>query len=151
MRALVWGPEGLDVDARAVQVHSTLDRGRRLVPTKSRRSRVVPLGGELVGRLLRYRMATGRPADGSFVFPTEHRRPWHQVRTEAGLPGLRVHDLRHTAATFWLAAGLTVHAVAELLGHTDAALVLRLYGHALPAERSTAAERLEAWRAAQRS
>src|SRR5262249_25637086 len=92
MRALVWGPEGLDGDARAVQVHSTLDRGRRLVPTKSRRSRVVPLGGELVGRLLRYRMATGRPADGSFVFPTEHRRPWHQVRTEAGLPGVRVHD-----------------------------------------------------------
>ncbi|WP_217915656.1 tyrosine-type recombinase/integrase [Miltoncostaea marina] len=62
-----------------------------------------------------------------------------------------MHDLRHTAATFWLAAGLTVHAVAELLGHVDAALVLRLYGHALPAEVSTAGERMEAWRAGQRA
>jgi integrase len=72
------------------------------------------------------------------------------VREAAKLPGLRVHDLRHTCATFWLAAGLSVHAAAELLGHVDAALVLRLYGHALPAEVSTAAERLEGWRAAQR-
>ena len=61
-------------------------------------------------------------------------RAWERVREAAGLPGLRVHDLRHTAAAFWLTAGLTVHAVAELLGHVDAALVLRLYGHALPAE-----------------
>jgi integrase len=72
------------------------------------------------------------------------------VRAEAGIPSLRVHDLRHTCATFWLAAGLSVHAVADLLGHVDAGLVLRLYGHALPAEVSSAAERLEAWRASQR-
>jgi hypothetical protein len=52
--------------------------------------------------------------------------------------------------TLWLAAGLTVHAVAELLGHVDAALVLRLNGHALPREVATAGDRLEAWRGAQR-
>jgi integrase len=72
------------------------------------------------------------------------------VRDAAGLPGLRVHDLRHTTAIFWLAAGLTVHAVAGLLGHVDAALVLRLYGHALPNEVAFAGERIESWRAAQR-
>jgi integrase len=84
------------------------------------------------------------------VFWRSHRRAFEQVRAEAGIPSLRVHDLRHTAATFWLAAGLSVHATAELLGHVDAALVLRLYGHALPQETSTAADRLEAWREAQR-
>ena len=73
------------------------------------------------------------------------------MRTAARLPTLRVHDLRHTAATFWLAAGLTVHAVADLLGHTDATLVLSLYGHALPRERASAGDRLAAWRAAQRA
>lgn len=77
-------------------------------------------------------------------------RPRHQARPPK-IPELRVHDLRHSAATFWLAAGLTVHAVADLLGHTDAARVLRLYGHALPAEKSTAAERFEAWRVEQRA
>jgi hypothetical protein len=40
---------------------------------------------------------------------------------------------------------LTVHAVADRLGHADPTLVLKRYGHALPAERSTAGERLEAF------
>jgi len=62
----------------------------------------------------------------------------------------RWHDLRHTAATFWLAAGLTVHAVAELLGHEDATLVLKLYGHALPQEKSTAGEVMDAFMRAAR-
>ncbi len=64
------------------------------------------------------------------MFWRSHRCAWEQVRAEAGIPVLRIHDLRHSAATFWLAAGLRVHAVAALLGHVDAALVLRLYGHA---------------------
>jgi hypothetical protein len=38
-----------------------------------------------------------------------------------------------------------VHAVAELLGHADPTLVIKRYGHALPSERSTAGERLEAF------
>jgi len=58
---------------------------------------------------------------------------------------LRFHDLRHTAATFWLAAGLRSHPVAELLGHADAGLVDRLYGHALADEVAGAGDALEAW------
>lgn len=50
-----------------------------------------------------------------------------------------------TAVTFWLAAGLKSHAVAQLLGHTDAGLVDRLYGHALPDEVSSAGIAMEAW------
>ncbi len=56
-----------------------------------------------------------------------------------------MHSMRHSAATFWLASGLTVHVVAELLGHADPTLVIKRYGHALPAERSAAGERLEAF------
>jgi integrase len=83
--------------------------------------------------------------------PRSHRRAWEQVRRAAGIPALRVHDLRHTAATSWLAAGLSVHATADLLGHVAAALVPRLYGRALPRETSSVADRMEAWREAQRS
>lgn len=150
LQAVPWGPDGLDLDARRVRVAITRDRTGALVTTKSRRERTVPLGPELVARLRRYRMAAPRSADGAPAFWRSHRRAWEQVREGAGIPDLHVHDLRHTAATFWLAAGLTVHAVADLLGHTDAALVLRLYGHALPAEVATAGERMEAWRADQR-
>lgn len=150
LQALRWGAGGLDLDRAVLIVEATRDRtGERVLP-KSRRSREVPLGRELVARLRLYRMAAPRSSDGERVFWRSHRRAWEQVRAGVGLPGLRVHDLRHSCATFWLAAGLTVHAVAELLGHVDAALVLRLYGHALPAEVSSAAERLEAWRGLQR-
>ncbi len=50
---------------------------------------------------------------------------------------------RHRRA---LAAGLSAHAVAALLGHLDAGLVLRRYGHALPDELARAGEALSAWR-----
>jgi integrase len=150
LQALAWGDGGLELERRRVRVRGTRDRTGDIVETKSRRPRDVPLSGELAARLRRYRLGSGRPPDGARVFPRSHRRSWEQVREAAGLPGLRIYDLRHSAATFWLAAGLTVHATAELLGHVDAGLVLRLYGHALESEVSTAAERLEAWRAAQR-
>jgi integrase len=63
--------------------------------------------------------------------------------------GSRNYDLRDAARSV-LARGRPDRARAEPLGHVNAALVLRLYGHALPTEVSSAAERLEAWREAQR-
>ena len=60
----------------------------------------------------------------------------------------RFHDTRHAFATHRLAAGLTAHAVARLLGHSDAGLVWARYGHALPDELASAGDVLSAWRAA---
>ena len=45
------------------------------------------------------------------------------------------HVLRHTAASAWLAAGLTVVQVAALLGHADPGITLKVYAHYLPAHR----------------
>lgn len=56
------------------------------------------------------------------------------------------HDLRHTYASDMLRTGRTARAVADLLGHADASLVLRRYAHVLPDELSDAAERLDEWR-----
>ena len=61
-------------------------------------------------------------------------------------PTVTIHSLRHTYATHALRAGLTVHAVARLLGHNDASLVLRRYGHVLPDEMALAGATLGAWR-----
>jgi integrase len=107
----------------------------------------VPIGADLVSRLRRYRMASGRPDDCRLVFPLGEETAWLRVREAAdvGEPLPRFHDLRHTAATFFLAAGLRSHAVAELLGHADAGLVDRVYGHALPDEIAGAGAALERW------
>ena len=42
---------------------------------------------------------------------------WHRIRNEAGLPGLRLHDLRHTCASVVAMNGVDMVTVAKLLGH----------------------------------
>lgn len=80
---------------------------------------------------------------GTAVERGNFRRWWLEVREEAGLHGMRPHDLRHSAATFALAAGASVREVADLLGHADGgALVLSRYGHVLDERRRVNASRL---------
>lgn len=165
---LRWGEDGIDLDASLVHVTQAIDRKRdpdtheyRVIPPKSRASRrSVPMSADVVKALRAHRLATGRPADGALVWSQSDGRPlgaqgkvrsaWRRVRKAADLAEMRFHDLRHTYATHQLASGTTIHAVAKLLGHADAALVLRRYGHAMPDEIASSAERLAAWRAAQR-
>jgi integrase len=63
------------------------------------------------------------------------------------LPLPRFHDCRHAFASHLLAAGVSAHAVAELMGHSDASLVMKRYGHAMPDELARAGNALSAWRA----
>lgn len=82
--------------------------------------------------------------------PAAIRQAEHAVEEAQKAPLPRLHDCRHAFATHALAAGLSAHAVARLLGHSDAGLVWRRYGHALPDELATAGERLSAWRESRR-
>jgi integrase len=61
------------------------------------------------------------------------------VRKRAGLPNLRPHDLRHTAATWSLANGADVRAVQDMLGHADLATT-SIYLHTSKERRQAAAE-----------
>ena len=63
----------------------------------------------------------------------------------AGLDGLTFHDLRHTAASLLIAAGVPPMVVAEQLGHRDARLVLQRYGHLYPGATAQAALALDAF------
>ena len=51
---------------------------------------------------------------------------------KAGLPKVRFHDLRHTAATLWLEQGLPVTVVAKMLGHATPMMTLNVYAHVIP-------------------
>ena len=107
----------------------------------------------------RHRLATGRPRNGALVFGNEHGEPLSPLPAERAFkraaktakvaePLPRFHDARHAFASHTLAAGLSAHAVAALLRHTDAALVWKRYGHALPDEVAGAGAALTAFRAA---
>jgi integrase len=56
--------------------------------------------------------------------PDEQQRP--------GEPGLRIHDLRHTAVALRIAAGASPKEVAVRAGHTSTSFVLDRYGHLFP-------------------
>lgn len=70
----------------------------------------------------------GRPLDGVHVL----RRELHPLLKRAGLPLMRFHDLRHTAATLLLMQGVNPKVVSELLGHHDISITLGIYSHVLP-------------------
>ena len=55
-------------------------------------------------------------------------RPWALVSRRAGLEGVRLHDLRHTHASFGVAAGLGLPIIGKLLGHTQTSTTAR-YAH----------------------
>jgi integrase len=58
---------------------------------------------------------------------------WRAATAAADVPDVRVHDLRHTAASLWLAAGADPKVVQRVLGHATAAMTMDLYGHLVDA------------------
>jgi integrase len=71
---------------------------------------------------------TGRPLDASSA--SDH---FHRALRQAGLPNVRLHDLRHTAATHLLTRGVHPKVVQDLLGHSTISLTLDTYSHVSPA------------------
>lgn len=55
-------------------------------------------------------------------------KPWNRIRTKAGVPFLRLHDLRHMYATYCVNNGRSIFEVSQLLGHADCRITVR-YSH----------------------
>jgi len=58
----------------------------------------------------------------------DRKKPWAAVTKAAGLPGLRIHDLRHTFASYGAGAHLGLHVIGTLLGHAQPQTTQR-YAH----------------------
>jgi integrase len=70
----------------------------------------------------------GNPMDASDLA----ERTYPRLVKQAGLPYIRFHDLRHTAATLLLLKGVHPKKVSEMLGHASVAITLTIYSHVLP-------------------
>jgi integrase len=68
------------------------------------------------------------PGDDSGHPRHDLKRPWDAVIKRAGLSGVRLHDLRHTYASFGAGGGLGLPIIGRLLGHAQAATTAR-YAH----------------------
>ena len=142
----------VDVDflRRAVRVEHQLERGTRarVDPKTPRSRRTIPLPTMVAERLAAHMAEFPPLADGSLFYgkneqPYQHlvygdrifKKVADRLAATAGSTfpaGTTTHDLRHHYASVLLAAGESVVAVAERLGHEDATMVLRVYGHLLP-------------------
>lgn len=79
---------------------------------------------------------------GGWLDPTNLSRWWGKYREAIGFPTLKMHELRHTAATLLLGNGVDIKCVQTRLGHSRAAVTLDVYGHAIPANDQSAANLL---------
>ena len=130
-------------------------------PKTDRSRRSVPLPRQVVEALRQHkkrqaveRLAAGPAyAERGLVFSTEMGTPLEPrnvlrrfvtLAGQAGIEGVGVHTMRHTAATRLLVAGVDTRVVADLLGHSSTAVTADIYQHVERALRRDAADRLEA-------
>jgi integrase len=161
--------QDVNLDRRSLTVNRILERiGRghgstlQLVEPKTSRSRRTVNLPEAAVRALRAhkvrqleeRLAAGlRWQDSGLVFPNSLGKPLdpHELHngfkallTKAGLPNIRFHDLRHSAASLMLAQGIPLRSIQDILGHSSIALTANLYAHVGEQLRREAADAMDA-------
>lgn len=161
--ALKW--RGVDLDLACVYVAQSLHRlddGTIIIkePKTASSRRPVDLPPSLAVLLRQHRanqeierLLLGRNlTEDDFVFSHANGTPLNpntvthafaKVAPRAGLPHLRLHDLRHIHATMLLKAGTHPRVVQERLGHSSIAITLDIYSHTVPGLQKAAAERLD--------
>lgn len=162
--ALRWGD--VDLDRRTLQVRASLQRAAEGFefgePKTASSRRGVALTQAATTALRRHRAAQASErlrvgaawADLGLVFANEVggaldprnvlRRSFYPLLKRAGLPRIRFHDLRHTAATLMLAQGVHPKIASEMLGHSNIGITLDTYSHVTPTMQRSATDALDA-------
>lgn len=70
--------------------------------------------------------------DGKHLKPNRISKAFHRIADGAGLPRIRLHDLRHTHASLALSAGIDIKVVSDRLGHSTTSITRDLYTHVVP-------------------
>lgn len=96
---------------------------------KSKKARTVPLNDSAL--MVLKRQKTRSQHDHVFVNPQTNKpyttmmKVWDRLRKQAGMPTLRIHDLRHTFASLLVANDRTLYQVQTILGHSDPKVTMR--------------------------
>ena len=162
--ALAWPAIELDERPR-LRVEGSLSRDDGslvvLAPKTERSRRTVPLPPTLAEGLRRHRAEQNERrllagvawhagdyvfdrGDGQPIEPDTFSKAFRVAAREAGLDGVRLHDLRHAFASMLVSAGTGVRVVSDLLGHSTVGFTLTTYTH--PDEGEALAAMVEAER-----
>jgi integrase len=104
----------------------------RIPETKAGNSHLLPLPGPAKA-MLEALPSRGKsewvfPGEGASGHIVEPAKAWQRIRKRAGVPDVRIHDLRHTLASWLVAQGFNLPLVGRALNHTQAATTAR-YAH----------------------
>lgn len=80
---------------------------------------------------------------GDYLLPTTLGKQFTQLLQDVGLPHMRFHDLRHSAATLLLSMGVSMKVVQELLGHSSFSTTANVYSHVLPSMQQEAMAKMD--------
>lgn len=83
-------------------------------------------------------------AEGRRIHPHAISQAFERVARRAGVPAIRLHDLRHTHGTLLIKDGVPVKVVSERLGHANIAFTIETYQDVLPGMQGDAARAFEA-------
>lgn len=157
--------EHVDLETAVLAVRQTLERGgpepRFGEPKTERSRRTITMPGVVAAALRRHRkrqleerLAAGaRWVDSGLVFTSPIgtavdrsglQKAFKALLRKAGLPDIRYHDLRHTAATLLLTQGVAARTIMETLGHSQISLTMNTYSHVMPKLRQDAAAKMDA-------
>jgi integrase len=150
LRALRWS--SVDLAAGSIRVAESWDAKEGSIAPKTRTSRrSTPLPGVLLDVLMEHRMARGEPAGDSLVFGSDgvpfqaaviYRRADRSWQ-DRSLGRLRLHQARHTYASFMIASGVNAKALSSFMGHSSIKVTFDLYGHLMPGTEAEAAALLD--------
>lgn len=141
----------IDAEAGIIRVCESLANGGvgkvYVKTTKSGRAREVPINDMAKSALhiarvsrAKWKLAAGEAwVDSGYLFTDELGRRLHPNTLTDAFRRLceplgmqyRLHDMRHTAATFMLHAGKSINTVQQILGHAAASTTVNIYGHVL--------------------
>ncbi|GHO75601.1 site-specific integrase [Ktedonobacter sp. SOSP1-85] len=79
---------------------------------------------------------------GDFLMPSALFRRFRKLLKQVGLPDMRFHDLRHSAATLLLSMGVQLKVIQELLGHSSIEITADIYAHVLPPTHKEAMDKM---------
>jgi integrase len=154
LRALRWG--AVDVAGGTIEVRESWDAKAGGIEPKTRTSRrKVPMPATLRELTLDRRLEDPNATDRALVFGGGEDRPFHAATLyrradsawkAAGLvERLRLHQARHTYASFMIAAGVNAKALSQFMGHSSIKVTFDLYGHLMPGSEREAAGMLDSF------
>lgn len=113
--------------------HVDLEQRSWLIPdSKTGKARRVPLSGpavQVIAGLVEIRGCPWLVPNPETLKPYNTiKRAWDTARVQAKLPGLRIHDLRHSGASFMANGGIDLFTIGRILGHADHQSTMR-YSH----------------------